>query len=111
MQAVADKVGVHGTTVSRTVRNKYMTTPFGTVELRRFFTSGIATESGEQMSNTAVQDRLKALVAAEDRSQPLSDEKLAAMLKAEGIDIARRTVAKYRKALKIPGTTERRNMV
>ena len=111
MQTVADKVGVHGTTVSRTVRDKYMTTPFGTMELRRFFTSGIATESGEQMSNTAVQDRLKALVDAEDKAHPLSDERLAAMLKAEGIDIARRTVAKYRNALKIPGATERRNMI
>ena len=111
MQTVADKVGVHGTTVSRTVRDKYMTTPFGTVELRRFFTSGLATDTGEQMSNTAVQDRLKALVDAEDKAHPLSDDRLAKMLKAEGIDIARRTVAKYRKTLKIPGTSERRNMV
>ena len=111
MLTVADKVGVHGTTVSRTVRDKYMTTPFGTVELRRFFTSGIAVEGGEQVSNTVVQDRIKSLVDAEDKSHPLSDDRLAAMLKAEGIDIARRTVAKYRKALKIPSTSERRNMV
>ena len=111
MLTVADKVGVHGTTVSRTVRDKYMTTPFGTVELRRFFASGIASEGGEQVSNAAVQDRIKALVDAEDKSKPLSDDRLAAMLKAEGIDIARRTVAKYRMALKIPGTSGRRNMV
>ena len=111
MQTVADKVGVHGTTVSRTVHDKYMTTPFGTVELRRFFTSGLATEAGGQMSNVAVQDRLKALVDAEDKTHPLSDDRLAALLKAEGIEIARRTVAKYRKTLKIPGTSERKNMV
>ena len=111
MQPVADKVNVHSTTVSRTVRDKYMTTPFGTVELRRFFTSGIAAEGGEQISNAAVQGRLKALIDAEDKSHPLSDDRLADMLKAEGIEIARRTVAKYRKALKIPGTSERRNMV
>ena len=111
MRTVADKVGVHDTTVSRTVRDKYMTTPFGTVELRRFFTSGIATEGGGQVSNTAVQSRLKALVEAEDREHPLSDDRLAAMLQAEGVKIARRTVAKYRKELKIPGATERRNMV
>ena len=111
MQTLADKVGVHGTTVSRTVRDKYMTTPFGTIELRRFFTSGIAAEGGEQVSNTVVQDRIKSLVDAEDKSQPLSDDRLAALLKAEGIEIARRTVAKYRKALKIPGTSGRRNMV
>ena len=86
MQAVADKVGVHGTTVSRTVHDKYMTTPFGTVELRRFFTSGLATEAGGQMSNVAVQDRLKALVDAEDKAHPLSDDRLAALLKAEGIE-------------------------
>ena len=111
MQTVADKVGVHGTTVSRTVNDKYMTTPFGTVELRRFFMSGLATDMGGQMSKVAVQDRLKALVDAEDKVHPLSDDRLAALLKAEGIAIARRTVAKYRNELKIPGTSERKNMV
>ena len=111
MQTVADKVGVHGTTVSRTVNDKYMTTPFGTVELRRFFTSGLATDMGGQMSKVAVQDRLKALVDAEDKAHPLSDDRLAALLKAEGIAIARRTVATYRNELKIPGTSERKNMV
>ena len=110
MQTVAKKVGVHDTTVSRTVRDKYMTTPFGTVELRRLFTSGIATEDGGQVSNLAVHDRIRELVDAEDKSQPLSDERLAALLKAEGFIVARRTVAKYRKAMKIPGATERRNM-
>lgn len=114
MQAVADKVGVHGTTVSRTVRDKYMTTPFGTVELRRMFTSGLETEGGEQVSKTVVQERLKALVAAEDKAHPLSDDRLAELLKREGVEIARRTVAKYRDELDIPSTTkrkQRKNMV
>ena len=108
MQQVADVVGVHGTTVSRTVRNKYMRTPFGTVELRRFFTGGLATESGEAVSNTSVQLQIRDLIAAEDTTSPLSDDRIAAILKAKGITIARRTVAKYRIELGIPGAIERR---
>ncbi len=108
MQQVADVVGVHGTTVSRTVRNKYMRTPFGTVELRKFFTGGLATESGEAISNTSVQQQIRDLIAAEDANSPLSDDRIAAILKAKGITIARRTVAKYRIELGIPGAIERR---
>ena len=108
MQQVADVVGVHGTTVSRTVRNKYMRTPFGAVELRKFFTSGLATESGETVSNTSVQRQIRELIAAEDATSPLSDDRIAAILKAKGIAIARRTVAKYRVEFGIPGAIERR---
>ena len=108
MQQVADVVGVHGTTVSRTVRNKYMRAPFGTVELRKFFTGGLATESGETVSNTSVQRQIRELIAAEDATSPLSDDRIAAILKAKGITIARRTVAKYRIELGIPGAIERR---
>lgn len=108
MQEIADKTGVHATTISRTVNGKYVTTPKGTVELRKFFTSGVVTESGEALSVDAVLARLKALVDAEDPAKPLSDEKLAAALNAEGIDLARRTVAKYRDRLGIPGTSARR---
>jgi len=108
MQQVADVVGVHGTTVSRTVRNKYIRTPFGTVELRKFFTGGLATESGEAVSNTSVQQQIRELIAAEDAASPLSDDRIAALLKAKGISIARRTVAKYRIELGIPGAIERR---
>ena len=111
MQEVADKVGVHPTTVSRTVNNKYASTPKGTVELRRFFTQGIRTESGEEVSRDGVLDRLKAMVDAEDKAHPLSDERLSAMLKAEGFPVARRTVAKYRGLANIPGTSERRSVV
>ena len=108
MQQVADVVGVHGTTVSRTVRNKYMRTPFGTIELRKFFTGGLATESGEAISNTSVQQQIRDLIAAEDANNPLSDDRIAGILKAKGITIARRTVAKYRIELGIPGAIERR---
>ena len=111
MQEVADVVGIHSATVSRTVHDKFMTTPFGTVELRRFFTSGITRTDGEEVSNYAVYTRLRELVDGEDKAQPLSDDRLAALLKEEGFNIARRTIAKYRKNLKIPAATQRRNMV
>lgn len=106
---VAEAVGVHGTTVSRTVRDKYAQTPKGTVELRRFFTGGVKTADGASFTQDAVFDRLKAVVAAEDPRAPLSDEKIAAALKAAGFPVARRTVAKYRDRLGIPGTAERRS--
>ena len=109
MQQVADVVGVVGTTVSRTVRDKYMATPFGVVELRRFFTSGLATEGGEAVSNTAVKSRIKEIIAAEDRQHPLSDEQIGGILKGEGVNISRRTVAKYRIAIGILGAIERRS--
>ena len=108
MQQVADVVGVHGTTVSRTVRDKYMSTPFGTVEMRRFFAGGLATESGETVTNTSVQHMVRDLIAAEDPRNPLSDDRIAAILTEKGIKIARRTVAKYRIAQNIPGAIERR---
>ena len=108
MQEVAEKVGVHPATVSRTVNDKYVSTPKGTVELRRFFTQGMAKTDGEVVTKDAVHDALKALVDAEDRRHPLSDEALAAKLKEQGYPVARRTVAKYRGILNIPGTSERR---
>ena len=108
MQQVADQVGVVGTTVSRTVRDKYMATPFGVIEMRKFFTSGGAkTEDGEAMSNATIKARIKAIIDSEDTSNPYSDDKITELLNAEGIPISRRTVAKYRSAMKIPGKAER----
>ena len=108
MQQVAEQVGVVGTTVSRTVRDKYMSTPFGVVEMRKFFTSGGAkTEDGETMSNVSVKERIKSIIDSEDASNPFSDDQITEMLKAEGVNISRRTVAKYRGAMKIPGKAER----
>lgn len=109
MQEVADAVGVHGTTVSRTVNGKYMATPKGVVELRRFFVGGVVTDSGESVSRDGVVARLQTLVAAEDAAHPLSDAALAERLHSEGFPVARRTVAKYRVAAGIPSTSERRN--
>lgn len=109
MQEIADKAGVHPATVSRTVNGKYASTPKGTVELRRFFVSGVATSDGGEVSKERVLSRLKALVEAEDGENPLSDEKIASLLKAGGFILARRTVAKYRGELSIPGAAERKS--
>ncbi len=108
MQQVADQVGVVATTVSRTVRDKYMATPFGVVEMRKFFTSGgTKTEEGKSVSDSAIKARIKALIDAEDALHPLSDDEITKMLNGEGVTISRRTVAKYRGAMKIPGKIER----
>ena len=108
MQEVADKVGVHLATVSRTVRDKYASTPKGTVELRRFFVGGIAAESGGEVSRDAVLDRVRAIVAQDNSASPLSDGRISEILKKEGFSVARRTVAKYRGILGIGGTSERK---
>ncbi|MBO7683822.1 MAG: RNA polymerase factor sigma-54 [Kiritimatiellae bacterium] len=105
---IAEKVGVHGTTVSRTVRNKYADTPQGTVELRRFFATGVKTAEGSEISQSAALAALRAVIDGEDASAPLSDEKIAAKMKEAGIPVARRTVAKYRGILGIGGVSERR---
>ena len=107
-QEIAAKVGVHHTTVSRTVNDKYISTPKGTVELAKFFTQGFVTESGEQIARTDVLDRLREIVEGEDRAHPYSDEKLSDLMQKAGYKVARRTVAKYRGMLNIPGTAERR---
>ena len=101
MSQVANEVGVHETTVSRAIAGKYMATPHGIFEMRYFFTSGLETEDGGQMANTSVKGELAELIRNEDTAEPLSDETLAELLKAKGIKIARRTVAKYREALGI----------
>ena len=108
MREIAETVGVDESTVSRTVNNKYASTPKGTVELRRFFVQGVKTDSGETVARDGVIDRRRALVDAEDKAHPLSDEKLSELLKAEGFPVARRTVAKYRTLAGIPGTSARR---
>ena len=99
MLQVAEVVGVHETTVSRAVSGKFMTTPQGIFEMKYFFTSGLATASGEQISNKSVKTALAELIANESKSAPLSDEDLVARLKSQGTMIARRTVAKYRAEL------------
>lgn len=108
MQQVAEAVGIHETTVSRAIAGKFVETPYGVVEFRKFFTTGYQTASGEDVANSSVKDRIAALVAAEDPGKPLSDSTIVETLKNEGLDIARRTVAKYRDALNIPPSHLRR---
>ena len=101
MVQVAEVVGVHETTVSRAVSNKYMQTPQGIFEMKYFFTSGIQTASGAGMSNTSVKDMIAEMFRNEDPGKPLSDQEIVKMLQEKGIVIARRTVAKYRSELNI----------
>lgn len=107
MQEIGKRVGVHHTTVSRTVRGKYVSTPQGTFELRRFFTSGVVAEDGGVASLATVLLRLKELVRGENLEHPFSDAALSQKLKEQGFEVARRTVAKYRVRLKIPSASKR----
>lgn len=102
MAQVAQAVGVHETTVSRAVSGKYMRAPAGTFELKYFFTPGIATADGAEVSNKTVKDMIASLVGKEDSAAPLSDQEIMAKLKDQGIQVARRTISKYRIALRIP---------
>lgn len=101
MVQVAEVVGVHETTVSRAVSGKYMETPQGVFEMKYFFTAGLQTESGANVSNTSVKDMISEIFKSEDPAKPLSDQEVVKMLKEKGIVIARRTVAKYRMELNI----------
>jgi RNA polymerase sigma-54 factor len=110
LRTVADAIGMHESTVSRVTSNKYMSTPRGIFELKYFFTSAIsaANGAGEAHSSEAVRHRIRLLIDAETPQSVLSDDKLVEYLKRDGIDIARRTVAKYREALRIPSSVQRR---
>ncbi len=108
MTQVAEQLGVHVATVSRAVADKYIQTPRGMVALRRFFTGGLATDGGGEMSYDAVRAALEEVVGAEDKGKPLSDDALAEELRKRGIEIARRTVAKYRDQLGIPSARLRK---
>jgi RNA polymerase sigma-54 factor len=103
---VAEATSLHESTVSRVAANKLVATPRGVFELRFFFTNAVGEDT--DLAAEAVRQRLKALVAAEPADGVLSDDELVRLLRAEGIDIARRTVAKYRKMLRIPSSVERR---
>lgn len=107
LREVASEVGLHESTVSRAIARKYVRTPRGTLPLRAFFASGIDTEGGGEASSTAIQAMIRRLIEQENPRKPLSDAKLADLLKASGIPVARRTVAKYREALHILSSHER----
>lgn len=109
LQEIADKVGVHEATVSRTTRGKYMQTPQGLFEMKFFFSPGLKRDSGENQSSKSVQSIIKKMIDEEDKAKPMSDQKIADTLKKQGLNIARRTVTKYREALGILPTSMRRS--
>ncbi|MBU2977685.1 RNA polymerase factor sigma-54 [Alteromonas sp. C1M14] len=108
---VAEMVDMHESTISRVTTQKYMHTPRGIFELKYFFSSHVATESGGECSSTAIRALIKKLVAAEKPSKPLSDSKIASLLAEQGIMVARRTIAKYRESLSIPPSNQRKSLI
>jgi RNA polymerase sigma-54 factor len=108
LREVADAVGLHESTISRVTTQKYMLTPYGTLELKYFFGSHVATESGGAASSTAIRALIRQLIDEEDSTQPLSDSRIAEVLGEQGIVVARRTVAKYREALRVPPVAQRK---
>jgi RNA polymerase sigma-54 factor len=107
---IAEELGMHESTISRTTTRKYMHTPRGIFELKYFFSSHVGTASGGEASSTAIRAMLKELIAEEPPKKPLSDNKLAQILSEKGINVARRTVAKYREAMAIPPSNERKRL-
>lgn len=105
---VANELGVHSSTISRVVTNKYVHTPQGVMELRKFFTIGMEREDGREISIVQVKHRIKEMIDTEDSTKPYSDDQLSQMLTRQGIHITRRTVAKYREQMHIPGSRERK---
>ena len=108
LRDVAEAVEMHESTISRVTNNKYMHTPRGVLEFRYFFSSHLETVDGDEQSSVAVRAKIRKLIGSEDRRKPLSDSKIAALLKEDGVVVARRTVAKYREAMDIPSSSQRR---
>ncbi len=108
LRDVADDIGMHESTVSRIVNNKYMHTPQGVVEMKYFFHSGIRSAYGESVSSVTIKQRIRKIVESEDAHKPLSDSRIVRLLQAEGLILARRTIAKYREELRIPTSSRRK---
>jgi RNA polymerase sigma-54 factor len=111
LKDVAEDTGMHLSTVSRVVNRKYAHTPQGVIELRRFFTEGMVNEEGEEVSTRIIKLRIKKLIEEEDSHNPITDDQVVKILAGEGIKLSRRTVAKYRDQMQIPGSRERKAVV
>ena len=111
LRDVAEEVELHESTVSRVTTNKFLLTPRGLFELKYFFSSHVATSTGGEASSTAIRAKIKKLIAEENPRKPLSDNSLAKMLNEDGIEVARRTVAKYRESLHIPASSDRKILI
>src|SRR5688572_23941167 len=108
LRDVANDIGMHESTVSRVVTNKYMHTPQGVFEMKYFFHSGISSQYGESVSSVTIKQRIRKIIENEDPRRPLSDSKIVNILQREGLELARRTIAKYREELKIPTSNQRK---
>jgi RNA polymerase sigma-54 factor len=108
LRDVATDIGMHESTVSRVVNNKYVHTPQGVYELKFFFHSGISSTYGESVSSVTIKQRIRRIIEAEDPKRPLSDSRIMSMLQKEGLELARRTIAKYREELRIPTSNQRK---
>jgi len=108
LRDVAEEIGMHESTISRVTTNKYMHTPRGMFEFKYFFSSHLSSANGEDQSSTSVRAKIRKMIGAENPAKPLSDSKIAHLLAEEGISVARRTVAKYREAMQIESSSERR---
>lgn len=108
LRDVADDIGMHESTISRVTTNKYMQTPLGLFELKYFFNSGLSTSEGDFVSSESVKNRIKDIIESEDPKKPLSDQRIAEMLSGETVNIARRTVTKYREMLRLGSSSERK---
>lgn len=111
LKDISEDIGMHLSTISRVVNGKYAHTPQGVIELRRFFTEGMVNDEGEEVSTRIIKLKIKKMIEAEEPRTPLTDDEIAARLAAEGQKLSRRTVAKYRDQMKIPGSRERRQVV
>ena len=109
LKDIAEAIEMHESTVSRVTNNKYMHTPRGVLEFKFFFSSHVSSTDGDDQSSIAVRAKIRKLIGAEDPRKPLSDSKITALLKDDGVKVARRTVAKYREAMQIPSSSERRH--
>ncbi|MEO6333460.1 MAG: RNA polymerase factor sigma-54 [Pyrinomonadaceae bacterium] len=111
LKDVAEDIGMHLSTISRVVNRKYAHTPQGVIELRRFFSEGMMNEEGEEVSTRILKLRIKKMVEEEDSKKPMTDEQIAKVLSKEGVKLSRRTVAKYRDQMNIPGSRERKTVI
>lgn len=111
LKDISEDIGMHLSTVSRVVNGKYAHTPQGVIELRRFFTEGMTNEDGEEVSTRIIKLKIKRMIEAEDAKTPLTDDEIAKILAQEGQKLSRRTVAKYRDQLRIPGSRERKQVI
>jgi RNA polymerase sigma-54 factor len=111
LKDVAEDIGMHLSTISRVVNRKYAHTPQGVIELRRFFSEGMMNEEGEEVSTRILKLKIKKMIEDEDTKKPLTDDQIAKMLSKEGVKLSRRTVAKYRDQMQIPGSRERKTVI